>query len=109
MSHAIEGSVQEPLNILDITIERNAFGRQIDSFKQNILLELDHPCRFNAYFIRAPKIKSCGPEVKVLASHANKPVLVTQGKHLGACFHPELTNDPLIHQFFLNMITRGKL
>lgn len=115
MSHTIEGSNQKPLNILDVTLERNAFGRQIDSFKQDILLHLsfaqsskDKSIRFNAYFIRAPKIASCGSDVEVLATYDEKPVLVRQGKHLGACFHPELTNDPIVHQFFLKMITQDK-
>jgi 5'-phosphate synthase pdxT subunit len=104
MSHAIEGSDREPLNILDITIERNAFGRQIDSFKRDLVIQLDHPTRFNAFFIRAPKIKAIGPQVEVLATLEKKPVLVRQGKHLGACFHPELTDNPLVHQLFLKMI-----
>lgn len=104
MSKEIEASDRKPLNLLDITLERNAFGRQVDSFKAPITLHLEQPVRFNAYFIRAPKICRHGPEVKVLAEFEGKPVLVRQGRHLGACFHPELTDDPLVHQYFLNML-----
>lgn len=108
MSHYIEESNRQPLNLLDVTIERNAFGRQADSFKEDILLQLDHPTPFNAYFIRAPKIKSVGPQIEVLATYQDQPVLVRQGRHLGACFHPELTNDPTIHNYFFKIANREK-
>ncbi len=67
MSKKISGSPQKPLGIINVAIERNAFGRQLDSFKSPLLIELDHPTRFEAFFIRAPQITSCGADVEVLA------------------------------------------
>lgn len=93
----------EPLHLLDISVERNAFGRQIESFET----ELDfHPetgrrITIPAVFIRAPRIRKVGEGVRVLATWKGEPVLVQQGFHLGAVFHPELTNDPSIHLYFL--------
>lgn len=104
MSHEIEASSKKPLNLLDVAIERNAFGRQIDSFISPLLLDLEQPIRFNAFFIRAPQICRYGPEIEVLAEYKDHPVLVRQGRHLGACFHPELTDDPVVHQYFLKMV-----
>ncbi|MEF8786331.1 MAG: pyridoxal 5'-phosphate synthase glutaminase subunit PdxT [Haloarculaceae archaeon] len=86
----------ETLNVLDATIERNAFGRQKDSFEA--LLEvagLDEP--FPAVFIRAPVIDSVGEDVEVLASVDDRPVAVKQGPIVGTSFHPELTDDSRIH------------
>ncbi len=92
------------LELLDITVERNAFGRQAESFRSSILLELNPPqvTGFSALFIRAPRIQSYGPEVQILASFQGEPVLVRQGRHLAASFHPELMGDPAIHQYFIS-------
>lgn len=86
------------LGLIDIKIERNAYGSQLDSF------EADLNNGFHGVFIRAPKITSIGKNVEVLAKHNDEPVLVRQGKYLAATFHPELTNDTSIHELFLNMI-----
>jgi 5'-phosphate synthase pdxT subunit len=97
-----------PLGILDIAVERNAFGRQADSFRTNIKLCLT-PSRVKsvpAFFIRAPRIRQCGPEVKILAQYEDEPILIQQGFHLGATFHPELSNDPTIHKHFLSLIKK---
>ena len=106
MSKSIQSSPLKPLQILDIEIERNAFGRQIESFHASIVLNLSsgHSTIFPAYFIRAPRIRSCGSEVEILAQLEGEPVLVRQGRHLGATFHPELTLDPLVHQYFVELI-----
>lgn len=106
MSANIQSSQLEPLQLLSIEIERNAFGRQIESFQASIVLNLsaDHSKIFPAYFIRAPRILSCGKEVEILARLEGEPVLVRQGHHLGATFHPELTSDPLIHQYFIELV-----
>lgn len=103
MARHIAQSNESCLGLLDITVERNAFGRQIDSFSTRLPIELEGtPSKScEAFFIRAPSIVTCGPEVEVLASYNGKPVLVCQGKHLGAAFHPELTQDPTIHRHFL--------
>lgn len=88
---------------LDITVERNAYGRQIDS---TILRELtDLPGGpLEMVFIRAPRISRVGPEVEVLASREGFPVLVRQGHLLAATFHPELSTDTRVHQLFLDLV-----
>jgi 5'-phosphate synthase pdxT subunit len=86
----------ETLNVLDTTIERNAFGRQKDSFEAMLEVDgLDDP--FPAVFIRAPVIDSMGDDVEVLASVDDRPVAVKQGPIVGTSFHPELTDDSRIH------------
>lgn len=107
MSDMIQSSPLKPLHLLDIQIERNAFGRQIESFQASIVLNLTsgHSKIFPAYFIRAPRIRSCGKEVEILAQLQGEPILVRQGHHLGATFHPELTSDPLVHQYFIEIVS----
>lgn len=105
MSSEIKDSNLKPLKLLDLTIERNAFGRQADSFEAFVELELE-PTRqklFHAFFIRAPRIRSLGSEIQVLGKYKEESILIRQGHHLGATFHPELTNDPLIHQYFIDL------
>ncbi|WP_302082396.1 pyridoxal 5'-phosphate synthase glutaminase subunit PdxT [Salinibaculum rarum] len=86
----------ETLNVLDVTVERNAFGRQKDSFEA--LLEVDgFEDPFPAVFIRAPVIDSVDDDVEVLASVDDRPVAVQQGPVVGTSFHPELTEDSRIH------------
>jgi 5'-phosphate synthase pdxT subunit len=99
----VENPPQPSLGALDITIRRNAYGRQLDSSIregrfQDRLTEM--------VFIRAPKIERVGKEVEVIATEGSKkdPVLVRQGKTLAATFHPELSDDRSIHQYFLEMI-----
>jgi len=94
---------------MDIDIERNAYGRQIDSHVSLLDAEPDFerragPGRMEAVFIRAPRIRRVGPEAKVLARFAGDPVLVEQGNRLAATFHPELTGDPRIHKLFLEKL-----
>lgn len=110
MSHKITSDSMEPFNLIDIEVQRNAFGRQADSFKGPIELLLNprQPVTYSAMFIRAPRIKAIlSPEVKVLGTYNGEPVLVQQGIHLGATFHPELTANPLIHAYFLNIVKKA--
>lgn len=93
---------QESLNILDLAVERNGYGRQIDSKIASLELEGEGP--LEAVFIRAPVIHSAGPQVKTLASLDGHPVLVSQGRHIAATFHPELTGDRRVHQMFLDKV-----
>lgn len=91
-----------PLQLVDITIRRNAYGRQIDSFVTHI----DSDClpggpAFRSVFIRAPKIERVGPEAQVLMSLEDEAIMVQQEQVLALTFHPELTDDPRIHQYFL--------
>jgi 5'-phosphate synthase pdxT subunit len=99
----VQNPVQKSLAALDITVERNAYGRQIDS------TILTAPTRLEGgplemVFIRAPRITRTGPEVEILASRDQHPVLVRQGHLLAATFHPELSSDHRVHQLFLNLI-----
>ncbi len=92
---------QASLALLDLTVERNAYGRQIDSRIARI--EVDgRPTE--AVFIRAPVIRRIGPAVNVLASYLDNPVLIEQGRHMVATFHPELGSDSSIHRHFIEKI-----
>jgi 5'-phosphate synthase pdxT subunit len=93
---------QESLELIDIDVERNAYGRQIDS--RVVRLEGD----VEAVFIRAPIIRRVGAGAKVLLSYQGDPVLVEQGQHLVATFHPELSREPAIHMRFLEKVRRSK-
>jgi 5'-phosphate synthase pdxT subunit len=100
---------QQSFGAMDLTVERNAYGRQIDSRVANISPGADFQKRagggdVEAVFIRAPIIRRTGPGVKVLAEYDGDPVLVEQGRHLVATFHPELTHDPRVHKLFLSKI-----
>jgi len=101
MAAKVDDGRVKTLNLLDIEVERNAYGRQIDSF----IDELDVTTNGQAFsmrgvFIRAPRIKNMGEEVEVLASVNGEPVLVQQGHHMAAAFHPELTGETRIHNYF---------
>ena len=99
----IVDSDQFRLGFMDISVRRNAFGRQVDSFETDLSVQgWDLPVR--AVFIRAPYIEAVAPHVDVLAAFEGKPVLARQGQFLAAAFHPELTADRRIHQYFLDMI-----
>lgn len=94
-----------PFKLIDISVERNAFGRQIESFQAEVNVELENKISpLEAFFIRAPRIRALGTEVQVLGSYENEPILVQQGHHLASTFHPELTKSDLIHRYFLKLI-----
>ena len=94
---------QISLDAMDIQVRRNGYGRQNDSFEQDIsITSLDSP--FHALFIRAPVIESIGTDVEVLASIDERPVLVRQAYALASSFHPELVTDLRVHEIFLSII-----
>jgi pyridoxal 5'-phosphate synthase pdxT subunit len=94
---------QETIGGLDVTVRRNAFGRQVDSFEADLELEgLDGPV--HAVFIRAPWVEEVGAEVEVLAEAAGHPVAVRQGHLLATSFHPEVADDGRIHRLFLDLV-----
>lgn len=96
----VPGREALPLGGIDMTVRRNAFGRQIDSFEDNLAFTgLDTPVR--AVFIRAPWVERVGPDVEVLASAAGHPVAVRQGSVLATSFHPEMTGDRRVHALFV--------
>jgi 5'-phosphate synthase pdxT subunit len=109
MAKQVTHPEQESFGIVDIAIERNAYGRQIDSrvvaldpapeFQQRTA-----PGKLEAVFIRAPIIRHVNGGVKVLAEYDGDPVLIEQGRHLVATFHPELTEDPRVHKLFLEKL-----
>lgn len=92
---------QVSLELMDIDVERNAYGRQLDSHIAQVDLE---GAPLEAVFIRAPIIRRVGAAAKVWASHRGDPVLVTEGRHMVATFHPELTCDPRVHEIFLRQV-----
>lgn len=110
LAREIIGSDQYRLGLMDIAVHRNAFGRQIDSFSTPLNIPVLGEPDFPAIFIRAPVIeKTLSPHVEILCSFENKPILVRQGQFLVAAFHPELSHDLRIHQYFIQMInSRGK-
>ena len=94
---------QVALDVINMEVRRNAFGRQIDSFEANLdVTGLDEP--FPAVFIRAPVAEAVGPDVEVLAWVDDQAVLCRQGPVMVASFHPELSNDRRIHQLFLDLV-----
>jgi 5'-phosphate synthase pdxT subunit len=95
---------QETFGGLDVTVRRNAFGRQVDSFEGDIAFEgLDGPV--HAVFIRAPWVERVGPDVQVLSRAGGHIVAVRQGRTLATSFHPEMTGDRRIHRLFVDIIT----
>lgn len=97
----------DPLGIIDIVVNRNAFGRQIDSFIDDIDLSKDidsvNP-KFEGVFIRAPKFKALSEDIKVIATYKNEPVLIEKGNIVVGTFHPELTDDLRIHKYFVDKV-----
>jgi pyridoxal 5'-phosphate synthase pdxT subunit len=91
------------LGLIDVEVDRNGYGRQVASFEADLeLAGDDEPLR--GVFIRAPRVTEHGADVEILATHAGEPVLLRQGRFLVASFHPELTDDPRVHERFLDLI-----
>lgn len=92
----------EPLlALLDVTVLRNAYGRQVDSFEADVDVRGLGPVR--AVFIRAPQVEDVGKDVEVLGEHGGKPVVVQQGNILAAAFHPEMAGDSRLHEHLLRL------
>ena len=105
-SEILDGrSDQRSFSAIDISVRRNAFGRQVDSFESAIKSSVGD---FQGIFIRAPRIERVGDEVEVLGSINNEPVLVRQGNVLAASFHPELSNDARLHEYFVSITANRK-
>jgi 5'-phosphate synthase pdxT subunit len=94
----------EPIGMMDIVVKRNAFGRQVDSFEADLKIPVLREGTFHGVFIRAPIIEKVDRSVKVLCQLNGKPVAVKQGKILACAFHPELTGDTRLHQYFLDTV-----
>lgn len=101
------GMNQPILGLIDMTVERNAFGRQVDSFEEDLEIEDLRGGPFRGVFIRAPKVTRVGPDVKVLCKlNDGSIVAVRQERFLATSFHPELTGDGRLHEYFLEMIAK---
>jgi 5'-phosphate synthase pdxT subunit len=103
LARNVSHPAQESLAVMDISVERNAYGRQIDSAIRTGETKLPGG-PLEMVYIRAPRISSVGPEVEVMAERDGYPVLVRQGKLLAATFHPELSSDRRVHQLFVDMV-----
>jgi pyridoxal 5'-phosphate synthase pdxT subunit len=100
MAHQVGGG--EPLlDVMDITVERNAYGRQVDSFEADVDVRGVGPVR--AVFIRAPQVTRVGSGVEVLAEHEGRPVVVRQDRLLASAFHPEMAGDSRLHRVLLDL------
>jgi 5'-phosphate synthase pdxT subunit len=110
LAKQVENPSQRGLGALNVTIRRNAYGRQIDSFigTGEAIEELEAGAGpLEMVFIRAPKFEEVGEDVEVLAKQGNDPVLVRQGKVMASTFHPELSDDTRVHAAFLKMVKNG--
>ena len=106
LAHDVDNPPQPGLGALDVHIKRNAYGRQVDSSIRMGASRLG-PEPLEMVFIRAPKFESLGPNVEVLAREGNDPVLIRQGSIMAATFHPELSDDKRVHQYFLDLVRNG--
>ena len=93
-----------PLSLMDFTVKRNAWGRQVNSFFTNIMIDSSIDKSFKGYFIRAPKVKDTNSSINVLASHEGEPVMLSDGFHLASSFHPEIGGNNKIHKYFIDKI-----
>ena len=108
LASRVSGRVDPLIGLLDIEVERNAYGRQLDSFEIDIEVPAFNTEPFRAIFIRAPRILAVGTGVEVVAQLPDKtPVAVRSDSVLGTAFHPELTSDPRFHDYFLKVVTDG--
>ncbi len=104
MATKVDDDRVETLNLIHMEIERNAYGRQVDSFIDNLDVTTNGQAfSMRGVFIRAPRIKNLGEGVEVLASVNDEPVLVQEGQHMAAAFHPELTGETRIHDYFTTL------
>jgi 5'-phosphate synthase pdxT subunit len=108
LAREVDNPRQFSLGLIDIGVERNAYGRQRESFETPGQATLDGaPTSLEMVFIRAPRIRRVGPGVQTLARHVDDPVMARQGSVLVATFHPELTDDPAVHRYFCEMVRRA--
>jgi 5'-phosphate synthase pdxT subunit len=108
-SDRVVGKTEQPLfNFLDIELERNSFGRQRESFEANISMDSIGISNYNGVFIRAPAISSISDDVQVLAKINEKIVAIKKGNIIGTSFHPELTDDLAVHNYFVNLVKETK-
>jgi 5'-phosphate synthase pdxT subunit len=109
LASEVENPRQFSLGFIDATVERNAYGRQRESFDEQGVATLDgRTVPVEMVYIRAPRIRRLGDEVEVLAARHGEPVMARAGSILVATFHPELTDDPTVHRYFCEMAARSR-
>src|SRR6267142_4664812 len=109
LAREVESPRQLSLGLIDVTVERNAYGRQRESFEASGVAKLDGgPIALEMVFIRAPRIRRVGPGVQVLAEHGGEPVMAREGRVLVATFHLELTDSTVVHRYFCDLVERSK-
>ena len=105
----VVGKTNQPLlDLLDVKLERNSFGRQRESFEAEIALDSINIPKFNGVFIRAPSVSEASSDVEILAKFNEKVVAIKKGNIIGTAFHPELTQDVSLHKYFVNLIKTSK-
>jgi 5'-phosphate synthase pdxT subunit len=104
MADRVSDPSQRSLHLLDVDVDRNAYGRQRDSFEADVEIVIGNDKPLRAVFIRAPRVTRQGPEVKVLARANGDPILLRQGRVLAATFHPEMTQDLRVHRYFVEEV-----
>jgi pyridoxal 5'-phosphate synthase pdxT subunit len=109
LARDVSSPAQESLGLIDIGVERNAYGRQVESRVARVTPEAEFqsrtsPGEMEAVFIRAPIIRRVGDQARVLARYKDNPVLVEEGQHIAATFHPELSSDRRVHELFLEKL-----
>jgi 5'-phosphate synthase pdxT subunit len=105
----IVGKTDQPLlDILDIKLERNSFGRQKQSFESDVSLDSINIPKFNGVFIRAPSVSDVGSDVEILSKFNDRIVAIKKGNVIGTSFHPELTQDTSLHKYFINLVNTSK-
>jgi len=109
LAREVDNPRQFSLGLIDVGVERNAYGRQRESFEAGGRATLDgRATPVEMVFIRAPRIRRVGPGVETLARHGEEPIMVRQGNVLAATFHPELTDDSTVHDYFCEMVRRAR-
>ncbi|HEX2440046.1 MAG TPA: pyridoxal 5'-phosphate synthase glutaminase subunit PdxT [Methylomirabilota bacterium] len=109
LAREVTSPAQFSLGFIDVGVERNAYGRQRESFEAHGSIETDgRPAPVEMVFIRAPRIRRLGAGVQTLARHGDEAVMARQGSVLVATFHPELTDDPTVHDYFCRMVAEAR-
>jgi 5'-phosphate synthase pdxT subunit len=109
LARDVENPKQFSLGLIDVTVERNAYGRQRESFEARGTATLNgRETSVEMVFIRAPRIRRIGPGVQTLARHGQEAVMAREGRVLVATFHPELTDDPAVHAYFCEMVKAAR-
>ena len=105
----VVGKTNQPLlELLDVKLERNSFGRQRESFEAEIAMDSINIPKFSGVFIRAPSVSEASSDVEVLAKFNEKIVAIKKGNIIGTSFHPELTRDVSLHKYFVNLVNESK-